>query len=253
MRSVTICVHCYAEELPQYAHFLRFQLSALIAKPPRTHTAVVVFYNRQDDLTRDVLDAFNNATHTLTVSSINMQKSHLFRRCIGRNWVAKGTMSDIVWFIDADFVISEETIDSLAEQFPKLDDDVMMVYPQEYMIQKTHAAGDRLVERVSQTPLSETSLVIPFREEFERTKAPRAFGPLHIVRGDYCRKYGYLDGDEKFQQPRTDSRPFGDFRDDVRFRRELETRGRIQAIDLPGIYRLRHTRTTYQEPKVTSA
>jgi len=148
-----------------------------------------------------------------------------------------------------DFIWSGSVLDEIQRQFTEQPQDVQMIYPQRFRVQQLHEYGDQLVESVKSLPLDQV-LSIPDEDQFETVEAPRAFGPLHIVRGEYTRTFGYLDGDEKWQKPRTDGKPFKSFQDDVIFRRKLETRGRIQSVDLRGIHRLRHTRTTYQSPKV---
>ncbi len=40
--------------------------------------------------------------------------------------------------------------------------------------------------------------------------------------------------------------PFKDFRDDLAYRRECSEQGPIIGVDIPEVYRIRHSKTTYQ-------
>ena len=75
----------------------------------------------------------------------------------------------------------------------------------------------------------------------------RAIGGIQIVPRWYLTQYGYLRDMEKYQTPSPDkNKPFPCFRDDVVFRSQCAENGRILPIQLPNLYRLRHSKTTYQ-------
>ena len=244
--SVRIVTHCWAGDLPQYAQFLKYQVSSLVLYRPRVKVGVTVCYCRDDADTMKVLQGMISHTtiKDFDLRGIAMSKEKLGRRSIGRNIAAKAAEEDIVWFADVDMVFREGCLDELYAQFVGLQSkNVVMVYPTKIKIHKDHETGDRAVENARKSALKYVD-VKP--EDFGDKTYNRAIGGVQIVWGDFARKHGYLDGDMKWQQPRTDGKPFGDFRDDIAYRKFCSGYGRVQGIQLPGVYRLRHTKTTYQ-------
>ena len=57
--KLEVIVHCWAGQLDQYAHFLRYQLSSLLLHPPQqVEVTWTVCFSLEDSLTVDVLKAF---------------------------------------------------------------------------------------------------------------------------------------------------------------------------------------------------
>ena len=267
---IEVVSHCYAAELPQYAAFLVYQASSLVLHKPRSCDvclSVCVWSEKEnpDDLTEllaaaappmpwrvadpNVAKVLPWVKQTLIEHGVGWSVCHLTRgeigrRCIGRNRLALASEADIVWFADVDQVFRDGVLDRLATmEWPE---GASMIHPREIMIHRDHKTGDTLVRDV---PVESLFVYGPFDvnpAEFVPKRYNRAIGGVQIIRGDFARKHGYLNGDEKW---RAVLRPFGDFRDDVAYRRFCSERGAIVAVNLPGVFRLRHARTTYQEDK----
>jgi len=255
---IEVVSHCYAAELPQYAAFLVYQASSLVLHKSMNCDAclsVCVWGEKEDadDPTISWSVADPNVAkvlpwmkrtlveHGIGWSVCYLTRGEIGRRCVGRNRLALASEADVVWFADVDQVFRDGVLDRLVTmEWPK---GALMIYPREIMIHRDWKTGD---ERTSAVDLDDLRLVDVDPAEFVPKRYNRAIGGVQIVRGDFAREHGY-NRDEKWQGP-TD-RPFGDFRDDVAYRRFCSERGVVVGVDLPGMYRLRHTRTTYQEDK----
>jgi hypothetical protein len=104
------------------------------------------------------------------------------------------------------------------------------------MIHKDHVTGDLVLS--GQRPLH--------IGDFVPKHYTRAIGGVQIVRGEFAQKYGYLNSESKWQLP--NPKPFGDFKDDIAYRRMCGLFGKIRGVDLDGVLRIRHSTTTYQKP-----
>lgn len=238
-----IVTHCYAFELPHYAVALKFQLSSLVMHRPTASVCIEVCYVSDDQATGEVLAWFCCHTnldirpHTLTLNQIS-------RRCIGRNIAALKSEGDLVWFTDVDHIFGHQCIDSVLTQWNEVNahaktqgTSVSMVYPQKILISKDHSKGDEY--------LSRTENMLEVRHyDFTPKRYDRAIGGVQIVSGDFARKHGYLDGNEKFQTPL--NKPFSSFSDDVAYRTYCRQYGEIVPINVPNLFRIRHLTTTYQ-------
>jgi len=254
--SVEIVSHCYAAELPQYAAMLVYQVSSLVLHKPK-HCQVclsicVCGEDRHDSPWWEVVDpnvakVFPWVEKTLAKNDIfwkvcYLEKGGIGRRSIGRDRVALTSDADFVWFADVDQVFRNGVLDRLVEMpWPS---GATMVYPREIKIHRDWITGDK---RTSAVDLDDPRLVDVDLTEFVPKRYRKAIGGVQIVRGDFAREHGYLNNDKRWQHP--SEQPFGDFRDDLAYRRFCEMHGPIVGVDLPGLFRLRHTRTTYQEDK----
>lgn len=241
---IDIVTHAYALELQHYADFLVYQLSSLaFFRQEKCRVRITVCCNEQDYSVIAAVNHFWNETQ-LDVWLLNLTLEELGRRSIGRNRIAKNTEADLVWFADVDHLWRHDCLDKLATmQWPA---NASMVFPTCIKIQKTHLLGD-----LSAVMARQSIRIMDVNEnEFIDKTYNRAIGGVQIVQGDFAREYGYLDKDLNWQTPRVDGKPFGDFRDDVAYRRFCSQFGEIVGVDLPGVYRLRHTHTSYQPPKV---
>lgn len=179
--------------------------------------------------------------------AVVMPHGELFRRSIGRNRVALGCTEDIVWYTDVDHVFGPQCLNELWDIFRSLnlrdpDAPPTLVWPESLLIHRDHLIGDVFWQQNT----SNRGLIEINPTDFEYKSYHSAIGGVQIVKGEHARKYGYLSDRKKWQQPRTDGKPFGDFRDDVSFRRACLERGPGFSIPIPNLYRLRHTRVTYK-------
>ena len=241
--KIEIVTHCYSGALPQFATFLRYQISSLLLFAPRTQVQFTVCYSSSDSATRQAIAwGLQRSAGLLDLLPIDMLPARLFRRSIGRNMAARATTADLVWFTDVDHYFGEGCLDSLAEQWGRYVEKPLMVWPRSLQISRNHQVGDR---QWNEAPQGKLLAIDP--SDFVPKTYSRAIGGVQIVSGDYCRSIGYLAGHKKYQAPREDDRPFGDFKDDVVFRKQISLAGRVEPIELPGLYRLRHSQTTYQD------
>lgn len=247
---IDIISHCYAAELPQYAAMLVYQASSLVLHKPsccKVRLTVCIWDDRETD--EKLFDPIATKTVEWVKSQIacrvlRMSREEIGRRSIGRNLVSLwlSTPADFVWFADVDQVFYHGILDRLVEMpWPN---GASMIYPREIMIHRDWTIGD---ERTSAVDLDNPRLVDIDPVEFVRKRYRKAIGGVQIIRGDFARQHGYLNKDARWLQPT--EKPFGDFRDDIAYRQYCLKRGPIVAVDLPGLYRLRHTKTTYQEDK----
>lgn len=268
---VEIVSHCYAAKLPQYAAMLVCQASSLVLHKPRLCNvclSVCIWHdlpigqedwnedffgtdwdkedsNKSDQIVRKVLPWVKQVLteHGASWAVCHLSKGKIGRRSIGRDRLALISDADFVWFADVDQVFRDGVFDRLVSlEWPN---SAAMIYPREIMIHRNHATGDKLTEAIN---LDDPQLIDVDPSEFVPKRYRKAIGGVQIVRGDFARKHGYLHEDKKWTCP-TD-KPFGDFRDDVAYRRFCSEHGSIVGVDLPGLYRIRHTRTTYQENKI---
>lgn len=225
--TIEIVSHCW-----QYAHLLAYQLSSLVNFPPtRARVRMTVYYAREDERTRALLEFFAG----ISVPGVNwhwqaLSPNELFRRSIGRNRTARSTKADWVWFTDCDIVFHRDCIDTLAEQLQGRRD--VMTYPKEERVTAMLAETDPLLlaERdrpkvVDIDPSQFTPMINP----------PKAKGAYQITHGDAARQCGYCEQIGVFQRP---APRWAKTYEDVAFRWLLGTDG--VGLDVPGVYRIRH-------------
>ncbi len=239
MPLIEIVSHCWAEELEHYSTALRFQLSSLILHPPvECNVMATICCVPTDWRTYRELCYFARA---MTIKIIPMSRDHIGRRSIGRNIAAKQTGADIVWFADCDQAFLHGILDQLATMvWPEPSE---MIFPRRIMIHKDWDTGDAVTSAEPEEP----RLVDLDESLFTPKRYFRAIGGVQIVRGDFAREHGYLDGIERWQRPPA-GHAFKDFRDDVHYRHFCKAKaGGVppKAVDLPGVYRIRHGKTTH--------
>ncbi len=234
-----IVTHCYAVELPQYAAFLRYQLSSLVQHCSKYETWITVCCMDEDKHTGLVLDDFLS-DRRIKISVLYLTRDQISRRCIGRNMIAKMSQAELIWFTDCDYVFGPGCIDGLVTAWNALDEWTPMIFPARYWIHRDHETGDR----AASGQFASGVMVGRSRDEFIPARFSKAVGGVQICPGSFCRKYGYLDGHRRYQKPL--DKPFSNFHDDVAFRKFCQQHGQIQAVDFPNLYRLRHTRTSYK-------
>ena len=223
--KLEIVSHCW-----NYAHFLTYQLSSLVSFPPsRLTVKMTVFYAEEDARTSGLLDYFG----ALEVPGItwNWQKlprEQLFRRSIGRNKAARATDADWIWFTDCDLLFREDCLDVLSDELQGRQD--ALVYPRQERVTSMLADSDPMLS------VDEKPRIIDIKaDRFTISERGRATGPLQIVHGDIARAAGYCESLGYYQQP---SSTYCKCYEDKAFRWLLRTDG--VAIDVPGVYRIRH-------------
>ena len=228
--SLEIVSHCW-----KYTNYLAFQLGSLLSNPPPAglQLTMTVFFSTEDKATTALLKQVG----ALSIPGIqwNWQElppTYLFRRTIGRNFAAKSSKADWVWFTDCDETFQQGCLASLCTQLPDCPEH--LVFPQtEYRTAplddeelRVDLKADDWREKLAALPL-----------EFHGSRMTRATGPLQITRGDIARQFGYCDAVSCYQYPE-DS--WAKAHEDRVFRWLLGTNG--TAIDIPGVYRIQHTR-----------
>lgn len=238
MTGIHIVTHAYAVELPQFATFLRYQLSSLVLNPPAVPFLIEVRYSPDDRRTAEVVNEFSVRLGAQIGLSQMQPPERLFRRAIGRNEAALSSHADLVWFCDCDYLFGEGCLDGLWKSWNGMDQFASMVYPETFWTMMSREDGDEVASH--ETP--GIRYVSP--DLFVQVKSKKAFGGLQIVPGSLARKHGYLDGSRRYQKPL--AKPFANFHDDVAFRKSCLQHGPIVPVEVPNLFRLRHTKTTYQ-------
>lgn len=243
MKSIQIITHCYAEEFPAFASMLTAQLSSLILWPPAAPVLFSVCGTGSDELTIDVVAKFGarfcDKRQNVRLQFREFSKPELFRRGFGRNKLFKETTADIVWAADADYVFGPDCLDTLAQT----EIEHNLVFPQDYWIHRGHELGDREISRVVPG-----EVFIPDLSLFQSRHLGYAIGGLQIVPGNEARK-GYLDG-TRWSAAVPDATRFQDTKEDHNYRHAV---GGSQPIDLPALYRFRHTATAFGDPAKRAA
>lgn len=233
--TIRIVTHCYAVDVPWYAKALHYQLSSLAIDPPDCDVRVDVFYELDDAAVKSVLDLHSDDPANIKGWVLTAPK--LFRRSIGRNLAALDSLpTDIVWFTDCDHLFLDGCLNRLTDwwaanrgtyQHP------LMVYPREIKIHKTHEMGDALPDYPDAFARIDPN-------DFTTKRYTRAIGGVQIVGGQDAMQYGYLP-DGKWQKP-YEGGHFAQCKCDRAYRSNFRSHdGEIIGIDLPGVYRLRHT------------
>lgn len=234
---IEIVSHCYAERLPHFAAALSYQLTSLWDwRTWGIDVSATVCVCRGDQAALEVLQWFRNETG-LPVFQMDLDEASMSRRCIGRNHAAKTSSADIVWFADCDQAFLGCSLELLSGmEWP---DGASMIYPRTIKIHRDHATGDAATSRASKPGLHRVD-----ESEFVDKEYDRAIGGVQVVQGDFARTHGYLDGDPEWQVP--SRKMLGNFRDDVAYRKFCQKHGKIVPVRLPGVHRIRHTKTSYQ-------
>jgi hypothetical protein len=250
-KRIEIVSHCWAGRYGHYARCLAYQLSSLLINPPQhCHVTFTVCYEPTDVPTMRVMQQFievkdsfpedDDRHSNICFASWGLPIEQLGRRAIGRNLAAKHSVADLVWFTDCDHLFCDGILDRLvAMEWPE---GASMIYPREIMIHRDHATGDAVLNQMPIPPRmmdTDLSLFIPKRYN-------RAIGGVQIVQGDDAREFGYLADDDGWQEP-LKRKTFVSCRCDQAYRNKCKQRGPIVAVDLLGVYRIRHTQTTHHD------
>jgi hypothetical protein len=245
---IQIVTHVYAGNLPQYAVFLRAHLTSVLdtlldTKNP-VDAEVTICFTPEDTLVTNVLKDFK-PFFGYGLQTINYPKTHLFRRAIGRNMAALTSNADLIWFADVDHVFGPGCLHALHNTHTDMQailPPTVMRWPSTIQIHRDHLIGDAWWQANAKS----TGKLQIDTADFETKQYAKAIGGVQICDGNYCREHGYLKGFDKWLKPVPGDKPFPNFRDDVKFRKKCESDGPTSAIELPNLFRLRHSETSYQ-------
>lgn len=227
MPSLELCNHVHL-----YDRLATYFLSAIVQHPPaRCAVKVTICYSPDDEQTAAVLLHFGAlAIPNVTWNWHAMDRPRLCQRAIGRNECALATDADFFLMGDIDYSFQDGALDTAADAMTAAaSGGARLMFPRVVMQSRSHELGDAAIAAVAAP-----GLVAIKPEDFQPVRMNRAIGGCQWVTGDVARELGYLPG-TRFQKPsgkwlRTHS--------DQIYRKWLNTRG--MAIDVPGIYRLRH-------------
>ncbi len=241
MKTVCCVVHVYAESIPDYAALFTAQLSSLVLWPPQTcHVEFQVWTAETDQLTHRVCAAFKQhfRQHKLNASlrARTLPKRELFRRAIGRNISAKECEADICHFSDADYLFCDGALDAIAATDFEAVKPHEMVFPGHYHMMLSHEAGDEEIARINPGEVFHPNLKPYFLKRLKM-----GIGGLQFVSREIAHR-GYCEG-TKWIRPRRTEQPFPDTDDDRVYRGSICS---SVPIDVCNLYRLRHSRTSYE-------
>ncbi len=234
---IRFVTHCWSKDNFQYASFLKIQLDSI--RQAANHTPgldIVVCFSLNDERTLLVVEEYLPKLGSALIP-LALPNGSLFRRSIGRNRAVSlpsvAAKPALYWFTDVDYFFRPDIAPCVARAWDSVNKKPVLFYPKSCHIQPTHLEGDELARDGQK---------IPDVRNWPQHNHTRAIGGIQIVSGDWARKNGYVP-EGKWAQPRTDGKAFGDFRDDIAFRRIVGNSG--TALEIPGVYRCRHTCKTY--------
>jgi len=245
MKPIRIVSHCYADKYVHFAWALKLQAMSLLQFPCECEVRWTVCWTESDENTSWVMDwaaeRFRKLDRPLFIDHIPLPKEWLWRRAIGRHRATLFGRDGLLWFTDCDYLFGEDCLSTLARmEWPE---GASVAFPSKVLISETHEQGDQLLCQawhVDKLPLDEFTFVPHYYS--------KAIGGVQIVRAEDAWHRGYVEqGKGKWHRPV--KQPFPNFRDDIVFRQEWSRYGRIVPITLPNLYRVRHTKTSYQEDK----
>lgn len=237
--QLEIVTHCW-----KYSRLLTYQLSSLVLHPPaEISVRVTVFYCHEDTRTEEVLNYFSE----MSVPRIEwnwraLRRRELMRRAIGRNYAARETTADWIWFTDCDMCFGSTALDGLGTVLSAIENP--LVYPGRVRVTRDHALGDEQILRAGPPP----RIVDIAPEEFVQQRFPRAIGPAQVVRGDVAREYGYCEG-TRWQRP---ADRWQRCHEDVAFRKAMHraTNHLWQPVHVRNVFRIRHSQAGRNQPDV---
>jgi len=236
MSSIEIVSHCYCPPgFDHYAEMLKWQFSSLELYPPNADVTLSVCYTETDTATtaalQQIAELASASRSGARVKCLNFEPGELFRRAIGRNFVALETDADVVWFTDIDYLFGPECLATVADL---VGPDDGLVIPAAIWIHRDHATGDADVEQYRLATLKP----IPFHHFVER-RQKIAIGGCHIVGGNTARRVGYCKQSPKYMEPVDPSFGFRSCRCDRAFRKLNNFEAK--RLKIPNVFRMRHT------------
>lgn len=241
--SIEIVTHVWAGVLPHYAQVLRYHLTSPLRHPVCCPVTFRICYTPDDDLVVRVLQEFeeyNQASYKILRMPLELEL--LGRRHYGRDLACQYTKADVVWIADADYYWGEGCLTAAYNEWKARQTYACpppAYYPRSCQISLDHTLGDKQISRA-------TGGLAPDLDPAEFTRHPfdRPIGGTFIVDGNYAREIGYLRGGKWLPPWKTKAPPFASTRCDVCFRGQAKRDGKLVAVELPNLYRIRHSETT---------
>lgn len=229
---IDIITHCWSGVIDQYAYLLHYQLNSVAECLPES---VKVRFNvctaEEDTLTRGIVEMMREKVEI---------REHLFdvpdlmRRAIGRHQVALDLSEDseLVWFADCDYLFGEGCLDTL---YAKNQTSASVIWPSYALTNTTHAIGDGLVlnAKAGDVRMPPESLFYP-----KRNRA--AIGGIQITQSKIAREAGYMQEGSRWLKPVPDG-AWRRTKEDPRWRKYMRAYGTRLRLELPNLYRIRHT------------
>jgi hypothetical protein len=235
-QSLEIVTHVYCPPgVDIYAEHLRWQFASLYRHQPTGPTTLTICYTRTDAATAAVLARIRGIVQqagrleNLQVQALDFEPGALFRRAIGRNYAAKRTRADAIWFTDADYCFGPGAIAAVLQL---VEPTSQLVQPESLWIHTTHALGDADLEAGRSQEFPDIQ-----PEHFSRRRQKVCIGGVQIVGGDTARRLGYCQ-QTKWVQPVDPAQGFRSCRCDRAFRK-LNNFHALR-LPIPQVYRLRH-------------
>ena len=236
--SIDIVTHCYAKRLPQYAAMLHYQLHSILHHPVSKPVTVRVCFTDDDKETAEVFSYYEQqSTSHRKIKAIRLPEHRLFPRAVGRNLACEVSLADVIWFTDVDHYFGEGCLDSVYQHWAQrpVEPYAPMFYSNRILISKNHVIGDKQWQRIQGGDLS----LDP--SEFRLLGYRAAIGGVMMVDGDYARRHGYLKTSRRNQKG-CGGEPFQSrSSDDIKFRKQVLTHGKITPMVAKNLYRIRHS------------
>lgn len=234
---IEIVTHVYCPpDVDQYAEHLRWQFASLLRHAGEVGVRWSVCYTRTDARSAATVETLGNAltgpaATGFVLQGIDLPPERLFRRAIGRDWAARHSPADVVWFTDVDYCFGPG---SLAAALAGVAGRSGLFMPAEILIHRDHATGDADVAAARSVLLPE-----PDPAHFAARRQRVCIGGVQIVDGDTARRVGYCGG-TRWTEPVDPAAGFRSCRCDRAFRKLNGFRA--VALPIPNVYRLRHSR-----------
>lgn len=234
--TVEICSSCW-----NYHRLLCYSLSAYVLYPPKTAAVTVTICHAppaDDPLTSQILHWFaaNHNPPNITWRWLEFSTPELMRRAISRNFVARRTTADWMWFTDLDYLFRRDTIDTILAAMQRECGNAgapRMVAPTYLLSSKSHEAGDFEISRCNNPP----QIVDIDESLYERIRLPRPIGGTHWIPGDVARRHGYMRR-SRFQRP---AESWQRTWEDAYFRVFCQRKGvKPVQVEIPNVWRIRH-------------
>lgn len=225
-----IVTHCW-----KYPRLLMYHLSSLIKHPPKIKTQMVVYYEVEDKPTVQVLEFFSKLMPpTVTLIPKALSQPKLCRRAIGRDISARRTKADLVWFADADYWFGESALDNVFEK--SMASKEILFYPRRVMVSTEQKFGDLLIKEAS----GDVKVLDLNPLNFHPRRQLGSIGGIQIVKGDICRKKGYLPPNRSvFKRYHVPSLIWERTVEDAVYRKYIGSLGTPVIADT--VYRIRHS------------
>ena len=212
--TLTVVVHSYG-----YAPYLQHFLRSLRDYGDSSKIYTSVFCHSNDANTLLVAKKFNCAV-------FDVDRGKVVNRCYGRNLISLNSWQDWIWFASADLFFDRRFLGKLQEELKTAEGDA---YFFRHVWECSRRYGDKVFADAT---------VGPDVKEFRRVKHCKDdSGGTMIVRGDLCRKIGYMKNSIASKPVGNDETEWQPTVEDVLFRKQVGTWRMLMARKL---YHIKH-------------